>query len=311
MYDYTAAELAERNHAIVAAPSISGNLFDCDGCQLGGDPMHAAIAKLFLGDREALLASARAAGFEGDELPQRFVIAGHSGGGQLAAGAAGYFEQFAPDAEDHNLAGVLLYDTSPVGGAIARGVAKIPDDIPVYVIAAEPCVLNSYGGANEVLEAARPGQFVGVQLVGGVHLDPLQTHNPLVQFAASLIAGFPRLENVEAVQELAEGWINDWYEGSHTGVYGELGSTIDIPTTKGTAQAYVLPAPAPQLTLIDLFLNALMNSTAILNFAYCAEDPSAAAANEDLTENSTPNTVLSLDGKGSTGQSVGQHVCTG
>jgi len=34
-------------------------------------------------------------------------------------------------------------------------------------------------------------------------------------------------------------------------------------------------------------------------------------ANLNLTQNSTANTALSLDGKGSTGQSVGQHVCTG
>jgi len=48
------------------------------------------------------------AGFEGEALPERFVLVGHSGGGQLVGGAAGYFEEFAPDAEDHNLAGVIL-----------------------------------------------------------------------------------------------------------------------------------------------------------------------------------------------------------
>ena len=39
-----------------------------------GDPMHAAVAKLFVGDRAALLASAQAAGFEGSALPDRFVF---------------------------------------------------------------------------------------------------------------------------------------------------------------------------------------------------------------------------------------------
>jgi len=311
MYDYTAAELAERNNAIVVATSISGNIFDCYGCQLGGDPMHAAVAKLFVGDRPALLASAQAAGFEGTALPERFVIAGHSGGGQLAAGAAGYFEQFAPDDEDHNLVGVILFDTSPVGGAIERGLAKIPLDIPVYNIAAEPAPLNTYGTTIPVLQAARPNQFVGVQLVGGTHADPLQTHNPFVQFAVELLSGASRPENVEAVQVLAAGWINDWYEGTHTGHYGDLGSTIDIPTAEGTAHAYVLPAPAPRLTLIDLILKALIESTQVLKFGYCAEDPSASAANPDLTQNSTADTALSLDGKDSTGQSVGQQCMDG
>jgi hypothetical protein len=40
-YDYTAADLAERNDAIVVAPTISSNIFDCYGCQLTGDSMHA------------------------------------------------------------------------------------------------------------------------------------------------------------------------------------------------------------------------------------------------------------------------------
>ncbi len=157
-YDYTAAELAERNQAIVVAPTISSNLFDCYACQLGGDPMHAAVAKLFLGDRADLLASAKAAGFEGDALPERFVIAGHSGGGQLAGGAAGYYEEFGSDDEDPDLVGVLLLDTSPIGGAIERGVGKIPDDIPVYTIAAAPSFLNSQGGVEKVLENAQARQ---------------------------------------------------------------------------------------------------------------------------------------------------------
>jgi hypothetical protein len=125
LYNVTAAELAERNNAIVVAPSITTNFFACDGCQLGGEQMHAAVAKLFLGDRAALLASAEAAGFTGTVLPQRFVIAGHSGGGQTAGGAAGYYAKFAPVERLHDMAGVLLLDTSHVGGAIERGVQKI------------------------------------------------------------------------------------------------------------------------------------------------------------------------------------------
>jgi hypothetical protein len=49
------------------------------------------------------------------------------------------------------------------------------------------------------------------------------------------------------------------------------------------------------------------------NFACHAVDPSDERQQRtaDLTENSTPNTALSLDEKASKGQSVGQHVCTG
>lgn len=49
------------------------------------------------------------------------------------------------------------------------------------------------------------------------------------------------------------------------------------------------------------------------NFAHCAAPigGTEAVQTEFLTENSTPNTALSLDGRRQTGQSVGQHVCTG
>jgi hypothetical protein len=86
-YNLTLTELAERNNAIVVAPSITGNFFACDGCNLTADPMHAAVARLFEGDRAALLASAEAAGYQG-ALPEKFVISGQSAGGILAAGAA-------------------------------------------------------------------------------------------------------------------------------------------------------------------------------------------------------------------------------
>ena len=76
-----------------------------------------------------------------------------------------------------------------------------------------------------------------------------------------------------------------------------------------------------QFTFSDVIVEKALESLQVLDFAYCAEDPSAisaatskcsaSAANPDLTENSTADTALSLDGKGSTGQSVGQHVCTG
>jgi hypothetical protein len=77
--------------------------------------------------------------------------------------------------------------------------------------------------------------------------------------------GFSEPQNVDAVQVLAQGWINDWYNGTHTGIYGDLGSTIDIPTGAGTAQADVLPTTAPQLTFIDLILETLIDSRVLRN----------------------------------------------
>jgi pimeloyl-ACP methyl ester carboxylesterase len=227
-----------------------------------------------------LTASASAAAGYDVVLPQRYVIAGHSGGGQLAAGAAGYAAQIAEvNGTPLDLAGVLLLDTSEVGGAVSRGIAKIPTDVPVLYLTEEPSVLNDFGSVDAVLEAARPGQFNGVRLVGGTHSDAIQTTNSIVEFAFSLLTGVSRPENVAAVQLLADGWIHDMFAGTvydedeRTGIYGDPGSLIEIPTDNGTASAYVLPAPPHKFTLIDLVLKAFIESTNALRFGYCAVDP--------------------------------------
>lgn len=297
-YNATAAELAENNDAIVVAPTITSNPFACDGCQLAGDQMHAAVAQLFLDqNRTALLASAKAAGFQGAALPTDFVLAGHSEGGQLAAGAAGYFEQFATDDQTrHELVGVLLFDAADDNGilpsndgALTRALRQIPTDIPVLNIAATPNFLDAYGDANAALEAARPGQFNGVQLVGGQHSDAFQTSNPIIQFVVSVATGFSAPQNVDAVQVLAQGWINDMYARTlydpdlRTGIYGSPGSTVDVPTDAGIAQAYVLPAPATPPDALYPFYVTLRNLLLAANFdfATCAVppgDPSASSA---------------------------------
>ena len=278
-YNATAAELAERNNAIVVAPTITANLFACDGCQLAGDQMHAAVAKLFL-DRAALLDSAQAAGFQGTELPERFILSGHSEGGLLAEGAAGYFEQFASDDMRHQLAGVLLLETQAGNGTLSRALAKIPDDIPVLHVAAKPNFFDTWGDASEALEAARPGQFNGVQLIGGRHSDAFRTSNRVIQFVVSLVTGFSTRQNVDAVQILAQGWIDDMYADTvydadqRTGLYGAPSTVIDIPTEAGTAHAYVLPT-LKQLNPIQRILQVVLQSAYKINFATCAQPPEA------------------------------------
>lgn len=292
VYNVTLAELAERNNAVVVAPSITGNIFACDGCFLTtGEPMHAAVAKLFEGDRAALLASAQAAGYEG-VLPEKFVIAGHSGGAMLAQGAAGYYWQSAAEEEKENLAGVLLFDTSAQGGGLARALDKLPATVPVLHISAAPNPLNFYGRANEVFAEKRPGQFNGVQLIRGAHSDAFRSSIlfGIPQAVVSLALGASTPENVEAVQVLAEGWLTDMYEGrvydpqTRTGIYGEPGEPggvlIDIPTDAGVAQGYVLPGPAYQMTLIDLVLGTLVNAPGMFDFSTCAVDPNAPAAQQ-------------------------------
>ncbi len=281
-YNLTAAELAERNNAIVVAPSITGNIFAADGYSLGADPMHEAVAGLFEGDREALKASALAAGYEGD-LPEKFVIAGHSGGGQLAAGAAGYYYDSLEPGEESDLVGVLLYDTSATGGALERALDKLPPELPVLHIAAEPSAWDTFGNASDVLVAKRPDQFNGVQLIGGTHSDAFRSSTlfGLLQPLVALGTGASTPENVEAVQLLSQGWITDMYAGTVyadnpatplQGIYGTPGTVIDLPNG---ASAYVLPGPPVVLSPIDRVILTLLSSINANQFVTCASGSGA------------------------------------
>lgn len=289
IYNVTLAALAERNNAIVVAPTITSNYFACDGCSLTADPMHAAVARLFEDDRDALLASARAAGFKGT-LPEKFVFAGQSAGSMLAAGAAGYYYDSAPADRKDDLVGVLLYDGSAANGALGRALDKLPSSVPVLQVSATPSVFNYGGGANNVLAEKRPGQFNGVQLIGGAHSDAFQSdaYFGLVQGFVGLVFGWSAPQNVAAVQVLSQGWLTDMYAGrvydpaTRTGIYGEPGepgqTIIDIPTDAGLARGYVLPGPPASLPPIVWFFAGLLHSINANDYVNCATEPSAAGS---------------------------------
>lgn len=239
LYSYTAARLAEDTNSIVVAPSLSSNVFSADQYWLGGEPMMEAVGNLFVGDRAALLASAQAAGYTEDALPEKIVLVGHSLGGGLVTAAAGYM---AENGAADNLVGVITLDGvtfSPT--AIPRALTSLNDngydDLPIYQIAARPYVWNLDNQLSDLLVEYRPGQFHGVSLVGGAHIDSMQGGNPLLQFGAYLLAGFSEPRNVEAVPILAIGWINDWYDDTANGSYPAPGAAVLIPTESGPGYA--------------------------------------------------------------------------
>lgn len=292
-YNLTLERLAARNNAVVVAPSITSNIFACDACAASGEPMHAAVARLFEGDRAALLASAVAAGY-GGPLPEQFVFTGQSAGASLAVAAAGFYYQFAPTAEKSDLAGVLLYEVSAIGGsakgnALTNALRRLPADIAVLNIAAEPNTLNSQGSANAVFVQERLGQFNGLQLVGGAHSDAFRSDVLLgfPQVLVSLLFGFSSPQNVEAVHVLTTGWLTDMYAGrvydqqTRTGIYGEPGKpgdvVVDIPTAKGLARGYVLPALTPAGSPFDALINWFFGLINVNLYARCAVDYDASA----------------------------------
>ncbi|MBB2989820.1 hypothetical protein FHR72_001283 [Mycolicibacterium iranicum] len=223
-YGATAAYLAEKTHSIVVAPTLTWNVFDLENYPLMLSHTHQAIADLFTGDRAALTASARTAGYT-KALPTKIVLAGHSAGGGLVVGTARYMVERGLGA---NLAGVVMLDGAGFG-SLSADLAKIPDSIPVYNLAADPDTWNRFGDATRRLEQERPDAFTGIVIVGGRHSDSMQSCSMLVQLAAYFATGFSSPFNIAINQVLASGWIGDMLNGTHTPrLYGSSGSAANI-----------------------------------------------------------------------------------
>lgn len=256
-YSATAAYLAEKTLSIVVAPTLTWNIFDIDGYPLMLSRTHRAVADLFTGDRAALNASAQAAGYH-KPLPSRLVLAGHSAGGGLAVGVAGYLAD--RDATG-DLAGVVMLDGVGFGDHLSSDLAKIPRDIPVYNLAGEPYGWNDFGGASTDLAEVRPGEFTGVLVNGGLHADAMQSSSPMIQFASYLATGFSKPWNVAAGEMLSAGWISDMLYGTHTArLYGAPGSMLNIFTgwwMPSVAQVY--PVVHQYVGPLDVLFTCLLN----------------------------------------------------
>ncbi|WKG04680.1 alpha/beta fold hydrolase [Mycolicibacterium sp. HK-90] len=273
MYSYTAAYLAESTNSIVVAPTLSSNLFDPNAEWIGGEPMQQSVADLFADDRSELTASASAAAGHPVTLPSKFVLVGHSLGGMLVTGAAG---RMVDNGAVDDLAGVVLLDAVDTHRDMPDALDQLTgaNYRPVLLISSERYVWNLHGTVGDELQAARPGEFNGVMLVGGRHIDGLQGANPILQFAEYLIAGFSQPENVDAVTTISAGWINDMLNGTDTGVYGAPQESIEIPTSSGTATAVVLPFASDesvQATPWDGLAEAILNAL----FPYAVYEPLA------------------------------------
>lgn len=249
-YSALAQSLSQQTNSIVVAPNVPSFGLFCSGCSLNDAAIQQGAASMFLGDQAALNASATAAGFQGT-LPQDFILAGHSAGGGFAAAVAGFYARD-PDNE-RRLRGVVMFDGVARAGVLENALQSLADPyIPIYQIAAPPQAWNAFGATTAALVAGRPGDFVGVTLAGGSHVDALLGANPIIDFFAQLVTRFSPAGNTAAVYTLANGWINDLYQGlgptDGTGIYGAPDQYIVL----GDAAAVVL-APAP-LVELDRYL---------------------------------------------------------
>lgn len=246
-YSALAKTLAQQTNSVVVAANLpSFPSLRCGGCWINGTALQQGVAAMFVGGEDSLNMSATAAGFVGT-LPTSFVLSGHSAGGGFATAAGGYYA--ADPSSGGNLRGVVMFDGFSFSGVVPDALQRLDNPyIPVYQIAAPPQPFNSNGATTAELVAARPGQFVGVTLANGSHVDSMLGSNPIIDFFAQLVTRFSPAGNTEAVYTLATGWINDLYQGlgpaDGTGIYGAPDQYIVMGDT-----AAVVLAPPPVVDL--------------------------------------------------------------
>jgi hypothetical protein len=233
-YGDLAIALAKGTDSIVVVPTVSSIPLP-GGASLSGTQMQQAVATLFLGNETALNLSANQAGYHAT-LPQNFLLTGHSAGGGLATLAAGdYIADLGADTADNHLLGVVMFDgVANSSSAFATAVANLKTlDIPDYVVAAAPQSWNANGVTTNELVSLYPGQFVGVELVNGSHVDSLLGDKPIVDTLSQVIIKVSPGGDTAAVYTLSTGWIDDIYAGA--------GPTDPIYGLYGTPGGYVAP----------------------------------------------------------------------
>lgn len=231
--------IAANTSAIVVAPTISSNFLSLNGCWINGLAMHQAVARMF-GDRLSALqssasAAAKLAGAGRVTLPSRFVLTGHSAGGNLATSAAGYTTLISSGGSlvSSRLRGVVMYDGVDNGGAIGTGLDRLSgaNYRRVWTIAAPDSSCNASGSGTRLLKSKRPSEFIGVRLVSGTHVDATGS--------ANIACGTPRAENVAALRTLAINWIANMLAGTPTS--GLLATTAaGASSAVGSATAVTL-----------------------------------------------------------------------
>ena len=233
-YSQLAIALAESTDCIVVTPTVS-SVFLPSGAWLNGTQMQQAVGTLFLGNEAALNASANQAGYHGT-LPQSFVMSGHSAGGAFATEVGGdYIHDLAGNPANNHLLGVVMFDGAGNNAtSFAAGIASLKTmNIPDYTVASPPQFENGFGQTTDQLVSLYPGQFVGVEMVNGSHVDSLLGDKPLVDVVAQLVTKISPGGDTAATYTLSSGWINDMFAGA--------GPTDPIYGLYGTPSGYEAP----------------------------------------------------------------------
>ena len=311
LYSGLAENLAQQTNSIVVAPTLSSIPFTLSGgCLICASTEQAAVDAFLDPNRTTLIDSAVAAGYTGDvdELKGAFVLAGHSAGGGFATSVASDYIAAGSALQDADLMGVVMFDgvsNGAIGGGLAQQLQILgAADKPIYQIAAPAQSWNLFGATTNVLAATLPGQFIGIVLQGGSHVDSMLGLNPLIDLVLELVTKPVPAGNTAATYTLSSGWINDMYVGAtpdapQYGLYAASNQQIIM----GPTAAIGLPAAeANQMSLGDTIFKGLLDAVGGL-FGFQLPAPVNSGDN-----GLNPNNPVVPVGNGVTGVKTGNAV---
>jgi hypothetical protein len=169
---------------------------------------------------------------DGQPLPARWVVAGHSAGGDFVVRLGATLTLLAPD----RIGGAVLWDPVPSASgfidelrALAAGGAR-----PVLAVTANPGPCNANGNVlpplrilQQELAAAGADTFVGVQLTDrSTHVDVEAENSNRLAWAACK-QGRPRTYNAQALRELSAAWARDIVTGVRSPAAYPGGATVE------------------------------------------------------------------------------------
>ncbi|MEU4420714.1 alpha/beta hydrolase [Actinoplanes sp. NPDC024001] len=241
------ADLARRYQAagfLVFAPTLpSINLYGCTVNNTGNNTAFLNNVAAWLGQAttptsalaRSYAAAANAAGRGGSTLPTRYVLAGHSAGGEAVTYIANRLRTAHP-AAFAALEHVQLLDPvkSPAGNNMASGLSGLAaTGLPILTISSPPYLSNSNASGTVELVNQLDRPFLGVRLTTGSHCD---AEGASTDGLCTLTGGAPQARNVAALQTLAVAWASDAVAGSATATYYPGGSYYKGLLTGGVIQ---------------------------------------------------------------------------
>ncbi|WP_433832072.1 alpha/beta hydrolase [Actinoplanes sp. CA-015351] len=224
------ADLARKYQAagfLVFAPTLpSADIYGCTVNNLGNNTVFLNSVAGWIGNAtnangalaKSYATAAKTAGRAGSTLPAKYVLAGHSAGGEAVTYLANSLRTSYPSAFA-NLKYVQLLDPvkSIFGNNLATGLAGIAGtSLPIRTISSPPYLANSDASGTVQLTTDLDRPFLGVRLTTGSHCD---AEGSSTNVLCTLTAGTSQAANVAALQTLAVNWTTDAVAGTTTATY--------------------------------------------------------------------------------------------